>query len=42
MKSIRRMRRRLLRGTDRANWAFFVAAVAYNLVCFPPLLEDAA
>jgi transposase len=42
MKTIGGMRRPMLRGTDRVGWAFTFAAAAYNLVCLPRLLKEAA
>ena len=42
MKTIGGMRRPMLRGTDRVGWAFTFAAAAYNLVCLPRLLKQAA
>jgi transposase len=42
MKTIGGMRRPMLRGTDRVGWAFIFAAAAYNLICIPRLLKDAA
>lgn len=32
----------MLRGVDRARWAFTFAAAVYNLVCLPLLLAEAA
>ena len=42
MKTIGGMRRPMLRGVDRVGWAFTFAAAAYNLVCLPRLLKQAA
>ena len=37
-----RMRRPMLRGTDRVGWSFTFVAAAYNLVRLPKLLGEAA
>jgi transposase len=42
MKTVGGLRRPMLRGLGRVGWAFTLLAAAYDLVCLPKLLADAA
>ena len=42
MKTIGGLRRPMLRGLGRVGWAFTLLIAAYDVVCLPKLLADAA